>query len=191
LALKSSPACAVHDSKPKPETQNPKPETRKPKEIVQRDTSIPVFIALNFTLAGLSVLWLAFWACVLVFGVMMSNDPPEEVMYGVLGSVMLASPALIGVFLYTFAGYGMVKRRRWAYYVHLVGACVAGLSCIGLAYTIPAIMIAQRPSFRGEFFPEEAAATSYGFDPVMLAQQQQQQYYGQQQQQQYPPQSWR
>ena len=151
-----------------------------------------MFIALNVTLAGLSVLWLAFWACVLVFGIMMSNDPPDEVMSGVIGSVILAAPALIGVFLYSFAGYGMVKRRRWAYYVHLVGACVAGLSCLGLAYTIPAIMIAQRPNFRAEFFPDEATP-SYGFDPVMLAQQQQQQqhYYAQQQQQQYPPQSWR
>ena len=151
-----------------------------------------MFIALNFTLAGLSVLWLAFWGCVLVFGIMMSNDPPDEVMAGVLGSVILAAPALIGVFLYSFAGYGMVKRRRWAYYVHLVGACVAGLSCLGLAYTIPAVMIAQRPRFRAEFFPDEAAATSYGFDPIMLAQQPQQ-YYApqQQQQQQYPPQSWR
>jgi hypothetical protein len=158
---------------------------------VQRDTSIPVFITLNFTLAGLSVLWLAFWACVLVFGVLTSGDPPEEVRDGVIGSIFLAAPALIGVILYTLAGFGMIKRSRWAYYVHLVGACLAGLSCIGLAYTIPAIMIAQRPSFRAEFFPEEAAAAAaYGFSPVMPGQQQQQQQqpYGGQQ---YPPQSWR
>jgi hypothetical protein len=156
----------------------------------QRDTSIPVFIALNFTLAGLSIVWVALWACVLIFGIVMSGDPPDEVMAGVLGSIILAAPAVVGAVLYAIAGYGMVKRRRWAYYVHLVGACLAGLSCIGLAYTIPAIMMAQRPSFRAEFFPEEAAAAMamYGFS-VMPGQQRQQQYpYGEQQ---YPPESWR
>jgi hypothetical protein len=105
--------------------------------------------------------------------------------------VIIASPALVGMFLYAFAGYGMVKRRRWAYYVHVVGACLAGLSCIGLAYTIPAIMMAQRPSFRAEFFPEEAAMmAAYGF--AVMPGQPQQPYAGQQYGgQQYPPQSWR
>ena len=59
---------------------------------------------------------------------------------------------------------------------------------------IPCLLALLPASQFGEFFPDEAAATSYGFDPIMLAQQQQQ-YYAQQQQQQqqqqYPPQSWR
>jgi hypothetical protein len=67
------------------------------------------------------------------------------------------------------------------------------LSCIGLAYTIPAIMMAQRPTFRAEFFPEEAAAATlpYGFAvmPGQPPQQQQHPYYGDQPQ--YPPQQWR
>lgn len=159
---------------------------------MQRDTSIPVFIALNFTLAGLSILSVALWVCVMLFGILASNDPPDEVAAGVLGCVILSVPALIGAVLYSFAGYGMLKRRRWAYYVHLVGACLAGVSCIGLAYTIPAIMIAQRPTFRAEFFPEEASTMAgYGFSPVMpgYPQQPQQPYGGGGQQ--YPPQQWR
>ena len=161
----------------------------------ERDSSIPVFIAMNFTLAGIAVIWVAFWVCIMIFG-MMSGDPPDEVAAGVLGSIVLASPALLGAIVFAAAGYGMVKRRRWAYYVHIVGACIAGLSCIGLAYTIPAIMMAQRPSFRAEFFPEEAATMAgYGFSPVMPRYEQQQQgspYGGQQYGgQQYPPKQWR
>lgn len=165
-------------------------------QVQPRDTSIPVFIALNFTLAGLAAAWVALCLCVLMFGILMSNDPPDEKRDGVLGTIILGTPVLIAGILYAVAGIGMIKRRPWAYYLHLIGACAAGLSCIGLAYTIPAIMIAQRPTFRSEFFPEEAAAAAaatmnpYGF-AVMPGQQQQQPYYGQQQQQQYPQQPWR
>jgi hypothetical protein len=160
-----------------------------------RDTSIPVFIALNFTLAGLAAAWVALCVCVLLFGILMSGDPPDEKRDGVIGTIILGAPVFVAGILYAVAGVGMIKRRRWAYYLHLVGACAAGLSCIGLGYTIPAIMIAQRATFRAEFFPEEAAAaTMYGFSPGMPGQPQhpqQQYYYGEQQQQQYPPQQWR
>jgi hypothetical protein len=158
---------------------------------VQRDTSIPVFIALNFTLAGLAAAWVGLCLCILFFGILMSGDPPDEKRDGVIGTIILGAPVFIAGIMYAVAGVGMIKRRRWAYYLHLVGACAAGLSCIGLAYTIPALMMAQRPTFRAEFFPEEAAATTYGFSPVMPGQAypQQQAYYGDQQQ--YPPQQWR
>ena len=142
-----------------------------------RDSSIPVFIALNFTLAALALGWLALWACVLVFGIVLSGDPPEEIRDGVLGAIILSAPAVVVAPLYAFAAFGMLKRRRWSYYVHLVGACLAALSCLGLAYTIPALIMAQRPTFRAEFFPDEAAAMSLGFSPVIPAQQAQQPQY--------------
>jgi hypothetical protein len=152
-----------------------------------RDTSIPVFVALNFTFAALALGWLALWICVLLFGILMSGDPPDEIRDGVLGAIILCAPAVVAAPLHAFAAFGMLKRRRWAYYVHLVAACLAGLSCIGLAYTIPAIVMAQRPTFRAEFFPEEAAALPLGFAPVMPGQQHQQPYVGPQ----YPQQPWR
>jgi hypothetical protein len=153
-----------------------------------RDSSIPVFVALNFTLAGLAVLWIVLLGCVLVFGIVMSGDPPDEIRDGVIGTIILAAPAVVGAPLYAFAGFGLLKRRTWGYYVHLVGACLAGLSCLGLAYTIPAILMAQRATFRAEFFPDETSATAYGFSPAMPGQPQQQQPYGGPQ---YPQQPWR
>jgi hypothetical protein len=155
-----------------------------------RDGSIPVFIALNFTLAALALGWLALWACVLVFGIVMSGDPPEEIRDGIIGAVILSAPAAVGAPLYAFAAFGMLKRRRWAYYVHLVGACLAAVSCIGLAYTIPALIMAQRPTFRAEFFPEEASAIPTGFSPVMPGQYPQQPYPPQYGGPQYPQQPW-
>jgi len=154
-----------------------------------RDSSIPVFVALNFTLAALALGWLVLWLAVMIFGVLMSGDPPDEIRDGVLGTIILTAPAVVGAPLYAIAAFGMLKRRRWAYYVHLVAACLTGLSCVGLAYTIPAIVMAQRPTFRAEFFSEEASAMSLGVNPVMPGQQPygQQPYGGPQ----YPQQPWR
>jgi hypothetical protein len=138
--------------------------------VYQRDTSIPVFITINFVLGGIGALWSLFFLFVMVFGVIFSGDPPEEIMYGIIGSLMLGIPGLIACVVYLAAGVGMLRRRRWSYYLHLGGACIAALTCLGLAYTIPAMIIAQRPSFRGEFFPEQFPEMPLGFAPVMPGQ---------------------
>src|SRR5687768_6173007 len=132
-----------------------------------RDSSVPAFIALNFALAVLAVMWMAVWGWRVVHATMLGGDPPDEVPNVVHGCIILITPAVVAAPLYAFAGFGLLKRRPWGYYVHLVGACAAGLSCVGLAYTIPALITSQRPAFRAEFFPEEAAPMAYGFAPVM------------------------
>lgn len=133
----------------------------------QRDTSIPVFIAINFVLGGIGALWSLFFLLVMIFGVIFSGDPPEEIMYGIIGSLMLGLPGVVACVVYLAAGVGMVKRRRWAYYLHLAGACIAALTCLGLAYTVPAMIMAQRPTFRAEFFPQLFPQMPLGFSPVM------------------------
>ena len=127
----------------------------------QRDTAIPVFVAINFALGGISAVWAVLIGCVLVYGIFFSGDQGQELMAGVLGSVILLAPGFLGAIVYLPAAIGMLGRKRWAYYMHLVGACFAALTCVGLAYTIPALIIAQRPSFRAEFFGEPA--NPYGF----------------------------
>ena len=136
-----------------------------PQQPPQRDTAVPVFIAINFALGGLCALWAVLLACVLVYGIFFSGDRGQELMAGVLGSVILLAPGLVGMFVYLPAAIGMIKRKRWAYYIHLVGACYAAVSCVGLAYTIPAFIIAQRPSFRSEFFGEPADPSGFATMP--------------------------
>ena len=116
-------------------------------------STIAVFVALNFVLGGLCLLWLLLFLCVLIYGVFYSGDKGEELFAGVMGSVILGFPGLIGVIVYMIAGLGLLKRWKLGYYLHLVGAVLAAFSCIGLIYTIFAFIYAFRPGFFEEFSP--------------------------------------
>ena len=133
----------------------------------QRSGAVPVFVALNFVLAALSFVGVIGTFALIVYGVYYSGDTGEELAAGVFGSLMIGLPAMAGSVIYTLAGVGLMRRRPWGYYMHMVGAGLAVLSCVGVLYAIPAILFAVQSSFKDEFFPRPYpppyAAPPYGY----------------------------
>jgi len=116
--------------------------------------AIAVFSALNFVLAGLCLVWILLFVVVLIYGVFYSGDKGKDLIAGVMGTIIIVSPGLIGIIIYLVGGLGLLKRWTFGYYVHLVGAVLAGFSCVGLVYTVFAFVYLFRPEFSEEFFPE-------------------------------------
>jgi hypothetical protein len=114
--------------------------------------AIGLFTGLNIVLAVLCALWLLVMCGILVYGVGFSGDQGEALAAGVFGCVLFAAPGFIGLVVYLAAGIGLARRQAWGYYMHCTGAILAGLTCIGLVYTVPALIYALRPEFSGEFF---------------------------------------
>jgi hypothetical protein len=120
----------------------------------QRATpAIAVFASVNFVLAGLCLLWILVLVAVIVYGIGFSGDRGAELVEGVVGAAFLAVPGIIGLGVYLVAGIGLVRRRPWGYYFHLAGAVMAALSCLGVIYTVLALVFALRPEFSAAFFP--------------------------------------
>jgi hypothetical protein len=117
-----------------------------------REKKIGVFAVLNFILAGFCLLGLVTMAFGLVYGVFLSGDQGEELWAGVLGCLMIMLPAALGLVVYTLAGIGLLKRKSWGFVCHVIGAALAVLSCIGVVYTVIALIFAFRRDFKDEFF---------------------------------------
>jgi hypothetical protein len=115
--------------------------------------AIAVFASLNFVLAGLCFLGFAAMIAVLVYGIVYSGDQGSDLVAGVIGCSFLASLGLIGFGVYLTAGIGLVRHRTWGYYFHCAGAVLAVFSCIGIVYTVLALVFALQPDFSAAFFP--------------------------------------
>lgn len=102
-----------------------------------------VYGVCNIALAVLSLLWTAMIVAVGMYGAFLSGDPPEEVMAGVLGCIVLVAPALIGSIIFTTAAYGLLRGRRWGFLLHIIGAVLAIFSCLGIIYTVIALVQAN------------------------------------------------
>ncbi len=118
---------------------------------MQNQSHVPIFAALNFAFAALALAGILTVIAVLIFGIFLSGDPKDEIMDGVLGCIMLFVPLFLGFVIYLISGIGLIKRRTWGYYMHIVGAVLTIFSCVGMIYTIIALIIAFRPEFRTEF----------------------------------------
>ena len=62
-----------------------------------------------------------------------------------LGFFALYLPALVTL---TAGGIGLLLRKPWAYTAHLAGSALVAVTCIGVLYTIPALLIALQPEFK-------------------------------------------
>lgn len=113
--------------------------------------AITVFTVINFVFAGFAVLSLVLIGLVLIYGIFFSGDEGEELMAGVFGSVFIAFFLAVGTGVYLTAGIGLAKRKRWGYYVHIAGAILAAPSCLGVPYTVAALIFAFRPEFKDAF----------------------------------------
>jgi hypothetical protein len=126
--------------------QSPVGPSQQPQPIVSSGTLI-TFAAFNFGFAMISLIWVIIMACVLVYGVRFSGDTGGELAAGVIGAAVFALPGLFGVVVFLGAGWGLLQRRIWGYYLHLVGAALACVTCIGLVYGVIALVLALRPEF--------------------------------------------
>jgi hypothetical protein len=117
----------------------------------EAQSAIPVFVGLNFVLAGLWGIWLLVIGGVLVYGIFYSGDKGQELFAGVAGSLVLALPGLVGFIVHLVAAIGLVRRSAVGYYFHLVGAILAVFTCIGIVYTVFAFVFALRPEFSDAF----------------------------------------
>ncbi len=73
----------------------------------------------------------------------------------------LAALSLAAMAALTAAALGMIRRKRWGYYSHVVGSALVILIPGGLLYGIPSLAITLRPAFkeyfRGQGKPEPAS----------------------------------
>jgi hypothetical protein len=117
--------------------------------------SIALFSTLNFVLAGLCALWLVLMLAAVVYGIGFSGDQGKELATGILGSVILATPGLVGLPVYLFAGLGLLRHKAWGFCFHCTGAVLAAFTCVGVIYTVLAFVFAFRPEFSAVFFHPE------------------------------------
>jgi hypothetical protein len=114
-------------------------------------SAVTVFAVFNFVFAALCLLWLGVLALALAYGIFLSGDTGDELLSGVVGVVLFAVPGVLGLVIYPVAGLGLMYRKAWGYYFHLIGAVLAVLSCIGVVYTVFAFTFAFRPEFADSF----------------------------------------
>ena len=114
------------------------------------DGQVTTFAVLNFVIAAICIVIALLFGAVMIYGVYYSGDPPEKVQQGLLGSLIFAIPSVVGGVIYLLAGIGLSRRVQWGYYLHIVGAVLAVLSCVGVIYTVFALVVSLREDFRDE-----------------------------------------
>jgi hypothetical protein len=113
---------------------------------------VVLFITVNFVLAALCALWLLALSVVALYGVAYSGDEGEKLASGLAGCALLAAPTVVGLPVYLVAGIGLMRRRPWGFWFHCAGAVFAAFTCLGIAYTAFALVIAFQARFYGAFF---------------------------------------
>jgi hypothetical protein len=119
--------------------------------VASNATLITVYAVLNFVWAIGCLIWTGLVVALMVYGIFYSGDPVNEIVVGVAGAFVVGLPAFLGLFVFSIAGFGLFRRSRWGYYAHIVGAALMACSCVGIVYTILAIIHALQPGFRRAF----------------------------------------
>ena len=117
---------------------------------------IHVFAAADFAIAALAAIWALAFLALLLWGTLFAEVPREDVSVGVAGSVLLVAIGLLASGVFAAAGFGLLRRRQWGYYTHLVAVALVALTCWGIPYSVAAILFAARPEFRAPFFRRRA-----------------------------------
>lgn len=117
-----------------------------------KNSNVSTFAVLDFLFSGLALVGILCICAVLVYGIFFSGDPRGEIAAGVFGCFVLLLPLSVGFIVFLIAGIGLLKRKTWGYYLHIVASVLAVFSCIGIVYTVFALVFAFRPEFKSEFF---------------------------------------
>jgi hypothetical protein len=118
---------------------------------MEKSMTVNAFAVMNFVFAGILIIIALIFGIVLIYGIFFSGDTEEEIESGVMGCVILTIPLLIGIGAYLSAGIGLLKRKKWGYYLHIAAAILSFFTLILIAYTIVALIFAFRPEFQNEF----------------------------------------
>lgn len=111
------------------------------------EQAIVIFAILNLVFATMAFMGVLFFGVIMLFGIYYSGDPAEEVRDGILGSIILSFPFVLGTLVYGLAAVGLYKRTAWGYFFHMAGAILTALSCLGIVYTFFAMTWAAKPGF--------------------------------------------
>jgi hypothetical protein len=125
---------------------------RRVKLMERSNTSVGVFAAVNFVFGSIFLFFILFMLLGLIYGVFFSGDPKEQIIEGVVGCIIIIVPSLAGLVIYGLAGYGLIKKTTWGYYLHVTGAVLAIFSCVGIIYSVIALVFAFREDFKSVFF---------------------------------------
>lgn len=94
----------------------------------------------------------------LFYGLFFSGDTGEELFGGVVALLLTGSPFIIGLVVYGLAGVLLIQRRKMGFYLHVVGGVLAAFSCVGIIYTVIALVISTQDDFQRPFFGEKPPA---------------------------------
>jgi hypothetical protein len=120
-----------------------------------RNTAVDIFGIIDLVLAGLNGLAILLMLVVLAYGIFGSGDPEEEIISGVYGCIIIMVPLLIGFIIFLSAGLGLMRRKIWGYYMHIVASVISFFTFILLAYSILSFVFLFQPDFRRDFFPDD------------------------------------
>ena len=119
---------------------------------MSRKSNVTTFAVLDFLFSGLALVGILFFCAVLLYGIFLSGDSRGEIAAGILGCFILLLLLSVGFSVFLIAGIGLLKRKTWGYYLHIVASVLAVFSCIGIVYTVFSLIFAFRLEFKSEFF---------------------------------------
>lgn len=121
------------------------------------DRQIEFVSILNFFIAILSLLALVVSGMIMFYGIFYSGDSIDVIaMVSAFILVLMILPSAFAMILFLLAGIGLMMRRTWGYYVHIIAAIGIGLTIIGLVYTIPVLFYSLKPEFRAQVIRHQA-----------------------------------
>jgi hypothetical protein len=113
-----------------------------------RNSKVTVFAVFNLVFALLALGGIGFWMLVAFTSVFQGDPKVGDI---VVGSTMFIVPNVVYFLLFLPAAIGLMRRKSWGYYFHLTAAIFAAFSCVGLLYTVPALIFAFQPDFKSDF----------------------------------------
>ncbi|CAN5910106.1 hypothetical protein BH23PLA1_BH23PLA1_25570 [soil metagenome] len=148
-----------HNSGPAPSGHRPLPV---PSASRNSDGTITTFATLNFFFGGLGVLWSLFFI-MSALSYPYADEPAGALVEFILGAIFVIFPAMIMATCCLTAGFGLLQRKVWGYYSHFIGAVLMAFTCIGIPYTVIALIIATRPEFSSIFLATKGRSGSGPF----------------------------
>lgn len=112
---------------------------------------ISIFTVLSFVFSGICFVGMLPVFGVMGYGLFYSGDPSEDIIAGIISCLIMILPLFIGFVVFLCAGIGLLKRKGWGFYFHIAGSILAAFSCIGIIYTVFALIFAFKPEFKAEF----------------------------------------
>ncbi|MFC2174099.1 hypothetical protein ACFLU6_15990 [Acidobacteriota bacterium] len=124
---------------------------------MQRNDTVRAFMILNFVWAGFSAFGLILMLLAMVYGVAFSGDSGKDLAAGIFGCILFAIPCSAALGVYLAAGFGLLNAKIYGYYCHIAGAFLAIFTCIGIIYTVFALIYAFRDDFKQAFMQQPPA----------------------------------